>query len=153
MTTEEDFHRHLDAHPEDHTARMVFADYLDEQGDPRGPGYRALGKLKRRAYRYGESGITAMVKPEHFVGRELNQKADPNHDFARFPEDWYTAIPNSRQDINWTQFPSRHEAENAIALGFSKLPPERQQELLQDPVQMQRRVRMARKRRLLNSSN
>lgn len=134
---------------------MVFADWLDEQGDPRGPGYRALGKLKRRAYRYGESGVTAMSQPEHFVGRELNRKHyhDPVHDFARFPEDWYTTIPNSRQDIYWTQFPSRREAENAIALGFAQLPPERQQELLQDPVQMQRRVRMARKRRLLNSSN
>lgn len=45
MTTEEDFQRALDADPENGGLRMVFADYLDEQGDPRGPGYRALGLL------------------------------------------------------------------------------------------------------------
>ena len=31
---------HLRAHPDDTTARLVFADWLDERGDPRGPWLR-----------------------------------------------------------------------------------------------------------------
>src|SRR5579862_8640416 len=35
----------LDAHPDDYQTRLVFADWLEEHGDPRAPGYRALGAL------------------------------------------------------------------------------------------------------------
>lgn len=45
MDTEDAIHLHLDAHPDDHTARLALADWLDEAGDPRGSGYRALGLL------------------------------------------------------------------------------------------------------------
>jgi uncharacterized protein (TIGR02996 family) len=38
VTDEQSFHDHLDQHPDDHHARMVFADYLQEQGDPRAEG-------------------------------------------------------------------------------------------------------------------
>ena len=42
------FHAYLDDHPEDHQAREIFADWLEEQGGELsrlGPGYRALGRL------------------------------------------------------------------------------------------------------------
>src|SRR4051812_46727360 len=42
VTTEEDFHALLEAHPDDHSTRLILADFLDDRGDPRGPGYRAL---------------------------------------------------------------------------------------------------------------
>src|SRR4030095_7215507 len=37
----------LAAHPDDHATRLILADFLDERGDPRGPGYRALAILRR----------------------------------------------------------------------------------------------------------
>src|SRR5262249_51212513 len=46
MNEEEAFQAALDANPSDHVTRLVFADWLDEQGDPRGPGYRALGQAR-----------------------------------------------------------------------------------------------------------
>ena len=43
MTTEDDFHRRLDECPEDAHTRLVFADWLEEHGDPRAdPVRRAL---------------------------------------------------------------------------------------------------------------
>jgi hypothetical protein len=41
--TERAIQLHLGAHPEDYQARGVLADHLDEIGDERGPGYRAMG--------------------------------------------------------------------------------------------------------------
>ena len=35
MTKEDDFQKALDAHPEDWQTRLVFADWLQERGDPR----------------------------------------------------------------------------------------------------------------------
>ena len=43
MTTEDDFQAALDANPNDWQTRLVFADWLDERGDVRASGYRALG--------------------------------------------------------------------------------------------------------------
>lgn len=47
MTTEEDFDTALDRNPEDWQTRLVYADWLQERGDPRAEGYRALGTLRR----------------------------------------------------------------------------------------------------------
>lgn len=41
MTTEDDFQ--AATHPDDWQTRLVFADWLEECGDPRAVGYRALG--------------------------------------------------------------------------------------------------------------
>lgn len=40
MTTEDDFQNHLDLNPLDFHTRLVFADWLEERDDPRGPAYR-----------------------------------------------------------------------------------------------------------------
>lgn len=45
MSDEDAFHARLDADPKDTPGRLVFADWLDERGDPRAAGYRALGDL------------------------------------------------------------------------------------------------------------
>lgn len=44
-TREAAFQAALDAEPDNGSLRQVFADYLDDIDDPRGPGYRALGRL------------------------------------------------------------------------------------------------------------
>lgn len=44
MTTEEDFQAALDKNPSDWQTRLVFADWLQERGDPRAEGYRVLGR-------------------------------------------------------------------------------------------------------------
>lgn len=36
METEKDFLREIELHPDDNTTRLIYADWLDEQGDPRG---------------------------------------------------------------------------------------------------------------------
>ncbi len=48
MTTEDDFQAALDANPDDWQTRLVFADWLDERGDARAEGYRALGANRLR---------------------------------------------------------------------------------------------------------
>lgn len=47
MTEEDAFQSALDSNPDDATTRLVFADWLDERGDPRASGYRALGRYGR----------------------------------------------------------------------------------------------------------
>lgn len=46
---EKAFWDHLEAHPEDSTCRLVFADWLQERGDPRAEGIRVLGRLGKWA--------------------------------------------------------------------------------------------------------
>ncbi len=47
MNDEDAFNAALDAHPEDQVARRMFADWLLERSDTRGPGYLALAELGR----------------------------------------------------------------------------------------------------------
>lgn len=46
---EKAFWDHLEAHPEDSTCRLVFADWLQERGDLRAEGMRVLGRLGKWA--------------------------------------------------------------------------------------------------------
>ncbi len=52
MTTEDQLQEMLDLNPDDHNPRLVLADFLDEQNDPRAAGYRALGELRLWPYTY-----------------------------------------------------------------------------------------------------
>lgn len=117
MNEEAAFQKHLDAHPDDATCRLVFADWLEEQADSRAEGYRALG--------------TAGIVPV--------QSGDGRWDYyqsTNMPLDWYTQmvhmLPNDRNIVMMTgsRYASRHAAEDAAALAFARLPPERRAELL-----------------------
>src|SRR5262249_24068427 len=117
MTTEDDFQRALDANPADWQTRLVFADWLQERCDARAEGMRALGELRfhplieeRRARR----GQAAYLLMGLSTGREG----------VYLPDDW--------QELGggWHWYPSRREAEDAAALGFSQLPAKRRAELL-----------------------
>ena len=119
MTTEEDFQQALDAHPDDHHTRLVFADWLDERDDPRAAGYRALGVLRRRAMRY-EATTHAWCSPARFG----SERGDT------LPQDWFDTVLGTSGDVLLRTAPTRREAEDAAAKAFALLPAERQTELL-----------------------
>ncbi len=125
MTTEDDFQGQLDLHPDDHHTRLVFADWLQDREDVRAEGYRAMGALRKRPLLYPQSS-----------GRQIwGWWRLPSEHGDHLPEDWFEAIPNpaDRGSYLRTQ-PSRREAEDAAAIAFSKLSPERRAQLLQQPV-------------------
>jgi uncharacterized protein (TIGR02996 family) len=110
MTTEDDFQRALDACPEDWQTRLVFADWLDERGDPRGPGYRALGANE--------------MHPMRLDSRWLYLRASLRLPGAQWmPHDWYELMGD---DVTT----ARRAAEDLAARAFAKLPAERRAELL-----------------------
>ena len=132
MTTEDDFQRVLDAQPDDWQTRLVFADWLQERGDPRATGYRAIAVQERCP----------------FKRRHLDRDAcwwcsstAAAHDDARnaIPHDWFALLPRGEgSNLFWPLHTptggirSRRECEDALALAFSRLPTDRQGALL-DP--------------------
>jgi uncharacterized protein (TIGR02996 family) len=134
MTTEDDFQAMLDANPEDHTTRLIFADRLDERGDPRGPGYRALGERRISPCHLGSAIFDAAEREE--LGAPAAQgfwwcdadepKFAPHH----LPFAWFMAVHGGLRSAN--NYPTRREAEDAAALAFAQLPADRRAELLRN---------------------
>ena len=129
MTTEEDFQAQLDAEPDNHTLRRVFADWLDDMGDPRGPGYRALGVLAKNPGIYGLRG---------YFGRDTNgyygiEKFPEGRPYL-LPDDWFLFVESNwtfgGDGEQWRYQDGRCGIENAAAIAFAQLTPERQAELL-----------------------
>jgi uncharacterized protein (TIGR02996 family) len=132
VTTEDDFHTALDANPEDWQTRLVFADWLEERGDPRAEGYRALGARRLRPNKW-------VQLPDVFHwwwgGDEVFWRN--NTDVVVLPRDWFEALPDQELDRvawPWHDDPNtRRAAEDAAAAGFARLPPERRAALLAPP--------------------
>ena len=130
MTTEEDFQARLDAQPEDWQTRLVFADWLQERGDPRADGYRALGRGKHHTDSWGGEG--------HCFWRYTIARGtlDAPLRTVALPDDWFDLLPrevkHNERSANWGALQSytRRAAEDAAALAFAKLPAERRAELL-----------------------
>lgn len=122
MITEAEFQAALDADPSDHTTRLVFADWLEEQGDARAEGYRALGRLGLYVSRNTEGKWAWFCVA-------LGGPAMP-------PRDWYALIAGGNPlaspalHRHSKAFATRREAENAAALAFARLPALRRAELL-----------------------
>jgi uncharacterized protein (TIGR02996 family) len=115
VTTEEDFQARLDARPDDDTARLVYADWLEERGDPRAEGYRAMGARG--------------MQPLGIIGGWWGWARTTGQSYGYcVAGEWYDAMPRERRH-------SRREAEDAAALAFAKLPLHRRQELLQIPAE------------------
>lgn len=120
MSDEDAFQAHLDQHPDDHTARLVFADWLQERDDPRAEGYRALGVLRKL--------------PDRGAGRPLAKWwwfwTNARRRCHELPDDWWRQwrllVNGNMNDKTHT----RRYIDNAAALAFSKLPAERRAELL-----------------------
>ena len=124
VTTEDDFQAALDAQPGDWQTRLVFADWLDERGDPRADGYRALAVRRWQAYRPG-------IADYWTVGTYSAGKQD----VSDLPDDWFTHVCPRKRRVRatkgmWISLPSRREAEDAAALAFANLPADRRRELL-----------------------
>jgi uncharacterized protein (TIGR02996 family) len=119
VTTEDDFQAALDQNPEDWQTRLVFADWLDERGDERGPGYRALGLQRHRPPR-GNGYVW------------FNAANYGRITFDNLPADWFRELFHEKGGVPdaFKVWGTRREAEDAAALAFAKLPPERCAELL-----------------------
>lgn len=136
-TTEEQFQQMLDANPDDHQTRGVLADFLEDKGDPRAAGYRAMHRLQVRPYRTihrNDAGAPWLIGSDKNPDLEHNHLPYPN---VGFPHDWLQLVNNTHPiygqhrypEVYWSYHKNRREAENEAALAFSKLPPERQQEI------------------------
>ena len=159
--TEDEFQAHLDQHPDDHTARQVFADWLDEQRDPRAAGYRALGLLGKRPFQIEQlrfhpddpTGVRSERVPgfAYHNGRgtatidHVHRQVGPEH---ALPQDWLDRISGAdnrywggreRGDDGTYYLTTRREAEDEAATAFAELSPERQAELLERPAVYRRR--------------
>lgn len=135
MTTEDDFHAALDAQPDDWQTRLVFADWLQERGDPRAEGYRALGTVRRRSYACGfDNKTTPRWEGAGWVGLQ----GEGSKDLYCLPEDWFKAIKGLGKDQRYrpryasdkTKVVKRRAVEDAVALAFAALPAERRNEIL-----------------------
>ena len=113
MTTDDDFQQVLDANPEDRQTYLVLADWLQERGDERAEGYRALGVLRRFPLVVGERAVYLCELPGARYSECVN-----------LPEDWYTLVGT------WRWCASRREADDVAALAFSDLPESRRAGLL-----------------------
>lgn len=124
MTTEDDFHAALAANPDDWQTMLVFADWLDDRDDPRGPGYRALGRLERAPLAAPVYGTWNRPEKKYVFDRErtLEFPLRPLESY-HLPGDWWDAGA-------WGRYDSRRAAEDAAALAFARLSADRRAELL-----------------------
>lgn len=124
MTTEDDFQAALDANPSDWQTRLVFADWLQDRGDMRAEGYRALGvrRLRPTVAREPVPELNAWWAYGPYAGTE-----------CCLPDDWWRLVTGSTRATasdGLLYYDTRRAAEDAAALAFAKLPPERRAELL-----------------------
>lgn len=124
LDEEKAFQDHLDKYPDDHNHRMVFADWLQERGDPRAEGYRAMGQLRKNAVQSRYSPTTTWL-----WGNKSNSSYayEPS---GALPDVWLKRVGNNHptygNDVNntknWRYHTSRRNAEDAAALAFAKIP-------------------------------
>ena len=119
MTTEDDFQAKLDADPTDWQTRLVFSDWLQEIGDPRADGYRALGLLRRSPRHYPSyRHWTYWLKGSGWAGSELCAT-------------WWAALAGAIwKTAKDRSYETRRGADDAAALAFSELKPSFRRRLL-----------------------
>lgn len=129
--TEKEFQDHLDAHPDDYFSKGVFADWLEEQGDERAGGYRAMMACGL----HGSNGLDADDYENHDASLPtcwFSELSELPKQFKMVPQDWFVLLDNpSTNSKNYTNdYSNRREAEDALARAFVKLPEDRRRELL-----------------------
>lgn len=122
MNDEDAFQAALDASPDDSTTRLVFADWLQERGDPRSEGYRALGWLRLRPS-FSDRMYYWFNTP--MCLRRASRELQP----ARLGAHWHRLTCEVIRR-KMSHFDSRRKAEDAAALAFRKLPKKRRTQLL-----------------------
>lgn len=153
MTTEDNFQRQLTRSPHAWHTRLVMADWLQERGDPRAEGYRALGAIQRCPvrgpcwHRDYLRVVSRSFKNWVWVKESLAQSLATTFSFsasliltAAMPDDWWQALVDAASDkrralwnfrSGWASYTdTRRECEDAAAIVFTKLPPARRAELL-----------------------
>jgi uncharacterized protein (TIGR02996 family) len=133
MSEEDDFWKLLEEHPDDSHTRLVFADWLEERGDERAEGMRALGLMGVWADVYSFSD-----GPTYCLGTQANNNWQVWSEWSRrqahllLPSDWFVLIPEwNRHDWRvWRYRSTRREMEGETSRLFQKLPPDRRTELL-----------------------
>ena len=129
-TEEEAFQLKLDEHPDDHSTRLVFADWLQDRGDARAEGYRALARCGFvLSDRYSGPPIRYIPLQASRIFRL--DSTNTGRDYT-FPTDWYERLPGAKAEESggFVLFPNRRAAEDAAALAFAALPKERRDQLL-----------------------
>ncbi len=133
LTTEDDFQNAIDQKLDDWLTRLAFADWLDDQSDPRASGYRAIAVQRRCPFRGTSGGKKAWwwhTQPPGSRGWDHND----------IPADWFALLPLG--EVNSQFWPvyteksdvrTRRECEDALALAFAELPMPRRAELLTPP--------------------
>jgi len=128
VTEEDAFQAKLDADPDDATTRLVFADWLDERGDPRASGYRALGHLGKRPNKSpNRPGLNPNLPEGCWEWWLERPRMTPV--YRELPAGWFEAIrctfiyqtqdPVTRAVIDVSKdFLTRREAEDAAALAY-----------------------------------
>jgi uncharacterized protein (TIGR02996 family) len=131
MTTEDDFHRQLDEKPDNWQLRMIFADWLQDHGDPRAAGYRAIAVQERRPLQGRHK------EKDTWWWHAIRSSGGDEAFFNVIPADWFDLLPSKDgNNYFWPVFSSkggiktRRQCEDALALAFAKLPEDRQKELL-----------------------
>jgi uncharacterized protein (TIGR02996 family) len=125
VTTEDDFQRRLDRRPDDWQTRLVFADWLEERGDPRAGGYRAMGanrlcpQAERRWVWNARLGRWNTRRPKVWMWMHTVTGRSRG---AVLKSWWHALLPAH-------VFDSRRDAEDSAALAFSKLSPDRKAEV------------------------
>jgi uncharacterized protein (TIGR02996 family) len=139
VTTEDDFQRRLDENPPDWQTRLVFADWLQERGDPRADGYRALAAC-RFVLCDLYPGDTPRYIP-HEMSRIFSESNSASGRDYTLTLDWYQAILRLGHAATGTSIPfnSRRAAEDAAARAFATLPARRRASLLMGCVELPKR--------------
>jgi uncharacterized protein (TIGR02996 family) len=135
VTSEEDFQRALDEHPDDFQTRLVFADWLQERGDPRAEGYRALGVLRLHPASV-QMAVGEFKGTTVWVFGNIRHKGPDRTKIAHalVSLDWFrNTDAGPAGDAWWVRYLSRSSAEDAAALAFSRLSARRRTILLAGP--------------------
>ncbi len=141
----------LDANPHEQTLRIALADHLEDIGDPRADGYRAMASIGFAAM---TSGVGWNGEWEYEIGHRQNEHRKPDrlHELTKPVEFelktrlslvWMRAIPSKlplemSSRAWWRYLPGpRRSAEDIVALAFLKLTDEQKADAVNfDPTEI-----------------
>ena len=117
------FQAALDKDPADKNARLAFADWLRDRDDPRAAGHQWMAESGMRMWSFA-MGSTAGVHDHWCWGKITGTTKQNKKTFARslLRDALFLAV--RKRSVNegrsewWTFFPSRREAEDALALAY-----------------------------------
>ncbi len=143
MTREDDFWSLLEKTPDDNLTRLVFADWLQESGDPRADGMRVLGLTNRRALPFDwdqpdptEGYLIGNMAAIKVCMDRADEWKDYNGRFAVIEADWFSLcngpdLWNGPNGNIWRHYRGFREAEEDIISAFARLPATRRASLLE----------------------